>query len=114
MTSKHQNRSRHITVVATASSRVTDLGRQLRLVLLVALASRHFRREDARSDRVDADFAVLESRGEHAGEMGAGRFARRVGELAVARALHLAGDRGHVDDLGGVAGCDFVAFCEEG
>jgi len=65
-TSKHQNGGRHVTVVAAASSWVANLGGELRLVLLVALASRHLRGEDARSDRVDADFAVLEGGGQHA------------------------------------------------
>jgi hypothetical protein len=111
--SKHQNGSRHIAVMATASGGVLNLGGELRLVLLVALASRHLRGENAGSDCVDADFAVLESGGEHAGDVGAGRLAGCVGELSVAGALHLTTDRGDVDDLGSVAWGNLTALCEE-
>ena len=113
VTSKHQNRSRHVTVVAAASSRVLNLGGELRFVLLVALASRHFGGEDARSDRVDANFAVLEGCGQHAAYMRCRCLAGRVGELAVAGTLHLTANRGDVDDLGGVARGDLAAFGEE-
>lgn len=100
--------------MTTPASRVTDLGRKLRLVLLVTLASSHLRRENARCDGVDADLAVLKSGRQHAADVGQSRLGRCVGELAVAGTFHLAADGTDVYDLGCVAGRDVAALGEEG
>ena len=96
---KHQDSSSHIAIVAATASRIADLGGELRLVGLIRLASGHLRRENTRSDGVDADLAVLESGGQHAAEVSACCLGRSVGELAVAGSLHLPADRADVDDL---------------
>lgn len=113
LTGKQQNRSRHITIMPTTSSRVANLRRQLRLVVLVALASRHLRREDTRRNSVHADLAVFECRRQHAAKVRACRFGGSVGKLAVAGTFQLPADGAHVDDLGGVARGDVAAFCEQ-
>jgi hypothetical protein len=41
ITRKHQNSSAHIAIMTTTTSRVADLGRELRLVALIRLASSH-------------------------------------------------------------------------
>lgn len=95
------------------SSRVANLRAQLALVLLITLARRHLAREDARSDCVHANLAVLERRRQHAAQVRECRFRGSVRELAVGATLHCAGDGRNVDHLRGVAGRDFAALGEE-
>jgi hypothetical protein len=114
ITRKHQNSSAHIAIMATTTRRITNLGRKLRLVALIRLAGSHLRRENSRRNSVDANFAVFESRGQHAAQVGACCFRRSVCELAVAGTLHGAADGADVDDLRCVARSDFSAFGEQG
>lgn len=103
----------HIAVVAASAGRVADLCGKLRLVLLIALAGRHLRWEDARCNGVNADLAVLKRCCKHTANVGESRLRGGVGELAIARSLHLAADGADVDDLGRVARGDISALGEE-